>query len=186
MTSRILITAFEPFGGEAVNTSAEVLRLLPNELSGWTVQKALLPVVFGRAAEEALKTPADLIVLLGEAGGRRTVTPELRARNFRDARIPDNAGHQPRQEKILETGPETYETPVPVEALCRQMQQEGYAIEPSQDAGAYVCNDTFYLTGLQSPAPVSFIHVPAQPDQAEAYARTVARVIELAVGAIQE
>ena len=85
----------------------------------------------------------------------------------------------------LENGPETYETPVPVEALCRQMQQEGFEIEPSQDAGAYVCNDTFYLTGLRSPAPVSFIHVPAQPDQAEAYARTVARVIELAIEAIQ-
>ena len=184
MTRRILITAFEPFGGEAVNTSAEVLRLLPEQLSGWAVQKALLPVVFGRAAEEALKTPADLIVLLGEAGGRRTVTPELRARNLRDARIPDNVGYQPRQEKILENGPETYETPVPVEALCRRMQKEGYEIEPSQDAGAYVCNDTFYLTGVRSPTPVSFIHVPARPDQAEAYARTVARAVELSIEAI--
>ena len=94
-----------------------------------------------------------------------------------------NAGNQPRQKKILDDGPETYETPLPVEKISRLMQQEGYAVEPSPDAGAFVCNDTFYLAGMMSQAPVSFIHVPARPEQAEDFARTVKRVIELAVEA---
>ena len=181
MEKQILITAFEPFGGQRVNASAETLRLLPDRIAGLPVRKMLLPVVFGRAAEEALRTPADDIFLLGEAGGREKVTPELKARNLRDARIPDNAGSQPRQDPCLPGGPETYETPVPVKALCLQMQGEGFAVEPSADAGTYVCNDTFYLVGTASPAPVSFIHVPAQPERAAAFARTVTRLIELAL-----
>ena len=180
---RILITAFEPFGGAAVNASAEVLRLLPDIIAGCPVQKVLLPVVFGKAADQALQYPADIIFLLGEAGSRAMVTPELRARNLRDARIPDNAGNQPRQEKVLDDGPETYETPLPVEKISRLMRQEGYAVEPSPDAGTFVCNDTFYLAGMMSQAPVSFIHVPARPEQAEEFARTVKHVIELAVEA---
>ena len=182
---QILITAFEPFGGAAVNTSEKVLRLLPDIIAGCPVQKVLLPVVFGKAADQALQYPADIIFLLGEAGGRIMVTPELCARNLRDARIPDNAGNQPRQEKILKDGPETYGTPLPVEEISRLMRQEGYSVEPSPDAGTFVCNDTFYLAGIRSQAPVSFIHVPAGPEQAEEFARTVKRVIELAAEADQ-
>ena len=77
---RILVTGFEPFGGALLNTSAEVLRRLPDTIGGWQVTKAVLPVVFGRAAEEALRYAADLTVLLGEAGGRTLVTPELHAK----------------------------------------------------------------------------------------------------------
>ena len=102
---QILITAFEPFGGAAVNTSAEVLRLLPDIIASCPVQKVLLPVVFGKAADQALQYPADFLFLLGEAGNRTMVTPELRAHNLRDARIPDNAANRPRQEKILYDGP---------------------------------------------------------------------------------
>ena len=103
---RVLITAFEPFGGASVNTSLEVLRRLPDRIGGWQVTKVTLPVVFGRAAEEALRHPADLIVLLGEAGGRTLVTPELNAKNVRNARIPDNAGQQPDHAIILPDGPD--------------------------------------------------------------------------------
>lgn len=180
---RILITAFEPFGGAAVNTSAEVLRLLPDIIAGCPVQKALLPVVFGKAADQALQCPADIIFLLGEAGGRTMVTPELCARNLRDARIPDNAGNQPRQALCLPGGAETYETPVSIEPICQQMQLEGYRIDPSSDAGTFVCNDTFYLVGTSQQSPTVFIHVPAQPEGAKEFARTVTRLIELTIAA---
>ena len=176
----VLITGFEPFGGAAVNTSAEVLRLLPDVIGGRQVTKAVLPVVFSRAAEEALRHPADLIILLGEAGGRGLVTPELQAKNVRNARIPDNAGQQPMQELILPDGPEIYHTAVPVERITAQMQAEGYGVAVSEDAGAFVCNDTYYLVGTASRVPVVFIHVPALPDQAEAFADTVTRLIEFA------
>ena len=92
---KILITAFESFGGKTVNTSALVLGKLPDEIAGYRAEKVLLPVVFGKAAEKVLTYGADYILLLGEAGGRETVTPEIRGRNIREARIADNAGNVP-------------------------------------------------------------------------------------------
>ena len=165
---KILITAFEPFGGSTVNASAAVLEKLPEEIGGAEVQKALLPVVFGKAAEKALAYTADCIFLLGEAAGRKNVTPELRGRNLRNARIPDNEGNKPEGEKILPEGPEEYRTVFPVEVIVEQMQAEGYGIEVSEDAGTYVCNDTYYLTGMKAGVPVQFIHVPAESGAATA------------------
>lgn len=175
----ILITAFEPFGGSMINTSAEVLRLLPDSIAGHPVRKLLLPVVFGKAAETALQCPADCIFLLGEAGGRNAVTPEKKAKNLRDARIPDNAGKQPQKETILPNGPAEYCTALPLEEIVAEMRDD--PIEISEDAGAFVCNDTFYLVGTGSSVPVEFIHVPAVPDQAEKYAGILKRFIELAI-----
>ena len=177
---RVLITAFEPFGGASVNTSLEVQRRLPDRISSWQVTKVTLPVVFGRAAAEALRHPADFIVLLGEAGKRTAVTPELNAKNVRNARIPDNAGGQPMQEVILPGGLAMYHTAVPVERIVEQMQAEGFEIAVSDDAGTFVCNDTYYLVGTASRIPVVFVHVPAIPAQADAYAGTVCRFIEIA------
>ena len=170
---KILITAFEPFGGSVVNTSAAVLEMLPAEIDGAKVEKVLLPVVFGKAAEKALTYTADCIFLLGEAAGRTAVTPERRGKNERNARIPDNEGNKPEGEKILADGPEEYLTVFPVDAIVEEMKAEGYGIEVSEDAGTYVCNDTFYLTGVKSAVPVQFIHVPAEKEKAEMYAVTV-------------
>ena len=179
---KILITAFEPFGKREVNASAAVLEQLPGEISGCAAEKVLLPVVFGKAAEKALRFPADYIFLLGEAGGRDTVTPEIRGVNLRDARIPDNEGNMPKADKILPDGPEEYRTAFPAEEAVRKMKAEGYRIEVSEDAGRYVCNDTFFLTGIRSRVPVAFIHVPADAERAGEYAGTVRRFIELCVG----
>ena len=175
---KILITAFEPFGGSAVNTSAAVLEKLPEEIGGAKVEKVLLPVVFGKAAEKALTYEADCIFLLGEAGGRTAVTPERRGRNERNARIPDNEGNKPEGEKILADGPEEYLTVFPVDAITEEMKAEGYGIEVSEDAGTYVCNDTFYLAGVKSAVPVQFIHVPAEREKARMYGEVVERFIE--------
>ena len=176
---KILITAFEPFGGSTVNTSAVVLEKLPEEISGAKVEKALLPVVFGKAAEKALSYTADCVFLLGEAGGRTAVTPELRGKNVRNARIPDNEGNEPEGEKILADGPEEYRTVFPADAIVEEMKAEGYGIEVSGDAGTYVCNDTFYLAGVKSAVPVQFIHVPAEKEKANVYGKVVERFIRL-------
>ena len=178
---KILITAFEPFGGSERNASGEVLKRLPDAFLGIPVKKLTLPVCFGKAADAVLKHPAGCVFLLGEAGGRQDVTPELRAVNLRDARIPDNAGCQPRNEKIHETGPDEYRTVIPAERIVADMRSEGFGVALSEDAGTYVCNDTFYLTGNGTPVPVEFIHVPAVPDRAEAYAQTVGEYIRRAV-----
>ena len=178
----ILITAFELFGGSGTNASWEVLKKLPGVLAGHPVKKLLLPVVFGKAAETALHTRADFIFLLGEAGGRKAVTPERKARNLRDARIPDNAGTQPRGQRILPQGPEEYRTVLPLEEIVSDMRDAAIAV--SEDAGAFVCNDTFYLVGVGSACPVEFIHVPAVSEHAEEYAETVRRFIEIAVNKV--
>ena len=175
---RILITAFEPFGGEEYNTSAEVLKLLPDRIGKHCVEKLILPVVFGEAGRMVLEHPADVIFLLGEAGGRKTVTPEKGAENIRNARLPDNRGSRPIREPVLAGGPERYETTIPVCDIVKRMQAEGYRIEASSDAGTFVCNDTFYLVGTGSVVPVDFIHVP---HGTERYDQTVLRYIELAV-----
>ena len=183
---KILITAFEPFGGKTDNTSALVLEKLPEVIAGYQTEKVLLPVVYGRAAEKALEHEADYIFLLGEAGGRSVVTPEFRARNLREARIADNAGNMPSGEKILPEGPEESLCRFPAKEIVNQMQEEGYGISVSEDAGSFVCNDTFYLVNERSMVPVSFIHVPAEPEKAEEYAGTVGRFIGRCVLCMQE
>ena len=178
---QILITAFEPFGGEIVNTSAAVLDLLPDTIAGYSARKAILPVAFGKAAEKAMRFPVDYIFLLGEAGNRDRITPELQARNLRNARIPDNEGYQPLNQPILPGAQALWHTPVPVRFIVRRMQEEGYPIAASEDAGAYVCNDTFYLVGLNSGAVVDFIHVPRTGENVSKLADVICRFIELAM-----
>ena len=181
----ILITAFEPFGGRERNASSEVLRFLPDEIGGNRVRKMLLPVAFGKAAGLVLRESADAVFLLGEAGGRSTVTPELRAVNIRDARIPDNADCRPVREKILEDGPKAYHTRIPVKRIAVQMQESGYPIGVSADAGTFVCNDVFYSVGTALDIPVSFIHCPADADRAAAYADVIREFIRRALKAEQ-
>ena len=176
--NKILITAFEPFGGKTANASSAVLEQLPEKIAGYAAEKMLLPVVFGQAAEKALSVPADAVFLLGEAAGRSTVTPEFRGKNLREARIPDNAGYMPAGEKILSGGPEEVFCRFPVQEIVERMQAEGYVIAVSEDAGSFVCNDTFYLVSFQSTAPVSFIHVPAEPERATEFADVMKRYIE--------
>ena len=178
---KILVTAFEPFGGKTDNTSALVLEKLPEIIAGYRTEKVLLPVVFGKAAEKALEYGADYIFLLGEAGGRNTVTPELRGKNLREARIPDNAGNMPSGEKILPEGPDESLCRFPVREIVDRMREEGYGISISEDAGSFVCNDTFYLVNIRSAVPVCFIHVPAEPEKAGVFAETVGRFIDCCV-----
>ena len=182
---KVLITAFEPFGGKETNMSEAVLRMLPEEIGGCTVRKLLLPVVFGRAAEQVLREPADAVFMLGEAGGRDTVTPEIRAVNCREARIPDNEGNRPTGGKILPGGPETWYTGIPVRRITARMREEGYRIGVSEDAGTYVCNDTFYSAGVRRQGPTAFIHCPAEADDVSAVAETVLRFIGIALSGEQ-
>ena len=176
----ILITAFEPFGGKERNASAEALRLLPEKIGGHEVRKMMLPVVFGEAAEHVLQQQAaDAVFMLGEAGNRGTVTPEIQAVNLRDARIPDNAGNQPKGEKILQDGPETFRSRIPVRRIVRRLQEEGIAAAASEDAGTFVCNDTFYSVGVRCLALTEFIHCPGDADRAAEFAETIRRFVEI-------
>jgi pyroglutamyl-peptidase len=172
----ILLTGFEPFGGEKRNPSAEIARLLHGRvIGGHRVVGALLPCVFGAAITELKKriraAKPVLVVCVGQAGGRADITPERVALNVDDARIADNAGRQPVDKPIARKGPAAYWSTLPIKAIMAALQRRGIPASVSQTAGTFVCNHVFYglMHELRGQRKVrgGFIHVPFLPEQAK-------------------
>ena len=169
---KLLITGFDPFGGAAVNPSWLAVERLPEQVGDYTLCKMGIPTVFGAAAEAVLGKAEefcpDVILCVGQAGGRDAVTPERIAVNIRDARICDNAGNQPRGEFVAPEGPAAYFATVPVEAMAQAIRDAGIRATVSNSAGAFVCNDVLYSLlhhYAGTPVRVGFIHVPYLPEQ---------------------
>lgn len=173
----LLLTGFDPFGGDAVNPSWLVARALHGQrIAGRTVVAAQLPTVFGAAQEQlqallALHRPA-LVLCLGQAGGRAALSLERVGINVNDARIADNLGAQPIDTPVVPGGPAAYFATLPVKAMARAVQRAGLPSEVSQTAGTFVCNHVLY--GLmhmldQGASAVGarggFMHVPWLPEQ---------------------
>ena len=166
----ILVTAFTPFGGDALNASQEILNALPATLGGVRLEKRLLPVTFFAASVFAVETAAalrpDAIVCLGQAGGRDAVTPERVAVNHMDAKIPDNDGFQPVDEPIFPDGPAAYFSTLPVKAMVEALQRLAVPARLSDTAGTYVCNCLMYaMLHRMREIPCGFIHVPYLTEQ---------------------
>jgi pyroglutamyl-peptidase len=173
----ILLSAFEPFGGDRVNPSLLIARHLDGEtIAGARVVAVELPCVFHRALsalDEALaRTRPVLAVALGLAAGREGLSIERVAINVDDARIPDNAGAQPVDEPIVPGGPAAWFSTLPIKAMAAELDAAGVPASVSQTAGTFVCNHVFYGlqqrlagTGVRS----GFIHVPLLPEQAARY-----------------
>lgn len=171
----ILVTGFEPFGGERRNPSQEIaLALHGSTVAGRKVVGTVLPCVFG-ASIAALKHhlgehQPELVVCLGQASGRAEITPERAAINVDDARIPDNAGAQPVDRPVVAGGPTAYWSTLPIKAIVAALRAQGLPASVSQTAGTFVCNHVFYglMHELQQQAGVrgGFIHVPLLPEQA--------------------
>ena len=169
---KLLITGFEPFGGEQINPSWQAVLLLPDEIGDYTITKLCIPVVFGESAETVLKTAKelspDIILCIGQAGGRNAVTPELVGINLRYASIPDNNGNQPKDEPVIESGNTAYFSTLPVRNIVAAINSVGIPSQVSYSAGAYVCNDLLYtlLSHFDGTATrVGFIHVPYCKEQ---------------------
>ena len=194
---KVLITGLEPFGGERVNPSWEVVKQLNDmELAGARIIARQLPCVFG-AALEALNTAIEevqpvMVLAIGQAGGRTDITLERVAINVDDARIPDNQGKQPIDEPIVESGPAAYFSTLPIKAMVGSMREAGIPASVSQTAGTYVCNHVMYglLHRLSDQQAIKggFIHIPYLPEQAAAHpgapsmaATTVLFALELAI-----
>ena len=174
----VLVTGFEPFGGEARNPSIDVARALEGEsIDGATVVAAELPCEFG-AAFDALDAALrrhrpQLVIALGQAAGRCEVSVERVAINLRDARIADNAGLQPVDVPVLPGGPAAHFSTLPVKAIVAAVRAAGVPAGLSMSAGTYVCNDVFYamqhrlstMPGVRG----GFIHLPLLPQQAAAH-----------------
>lgn len=166
----VLVTAFEPFGGDALNPTQMVLEKLPDEIGGRRLEKLLLPVEFGRSREMACEAYDRLrpaaVVMLGLAGTREAVTPETTGRNLMKARIPDNAGYQPQDVPIAEGGPDELHSTFPVGKIIAAVGSAGVPCRISHSAGLYVCNSLLYsmLYHNGGAVPTGFIHVPAIPE----------------------
>ena len=169
---KLLITGFEPFGGESINPSWEAVLRLPSEIGGYSLTKLCIPVVFGEAAERVIRAAdelcPDVILCTGQAGGRSAITPELVAINLRHASIPDNSGYQPKDEPIAATGAAAYFSTLPVRRIAEAINASGVQSQVSYSAGAYVCNDVLYTLlshFKQSSIRVGFIHIPYSTEQ---------------------
>ena len=177
---KILITGFEPFGGETENPSWEAARLLHGMRVGeCDLVSVQLPCVFSKsleALENALKLhQPQMVIALGQADGRSDVSIERVAINVCDARIPDNEGAQPVDVAVVHGGPAAYFSTLPIKKMVTTLKSNGYPASVSQTAGTFVCNQVFY--GLQhalkdQKVASGFIHVPLLPSQAAKRAGT--------------
>ena len=196
----ILITGFDPFGGESVNPSFEAVRALPDIIDGVSMKKLQLPTVFDEAADLVIREVERLhptaVISVGQAGGRRAVTVERVAINLQDARIADNAGNAPQDRAIVPGGPAAYFATLPIRAMVSAITAAGLPAAISNSAGTFVCNDVMYrvLHHLATHAPATpggFIHVPFIPEQvvgkpADTYAMPltdITRALSLAISA---
>ena len=171
---KLLITGFDPFGGENINPSWESVKELPDRIGDWQITKMEIPTVFGTAADKVIAIAEDIhpdaILCIGQAGGRAAVTPEVVAINLQEARITDNIGNQPVNIPVAEGGPAAYFATVPIREMVQTIQSHGIPAALSYSAGAFVCNDVLYRllhhfdgTGTRA----GFIHVPYLPQQAK-------------------
>lgn len=172
MKRKLLITGFDAFGKGQINPSWEAVKLLPDEIGDFVLCKMEIPTVFGLAAEKVLEKAAefcpDVILCVGQAGGRDAVTPERIAVNIRDAKITDNLGNQPVGEFVVPDGPAAYFATVPVMEMAQAIRDVWVPGAVSNSAGAFVCNDTLYLLlhhYAGKAVKVGFIHVPWMPEQ---------------------
>jgi pyroglutamyl-peptidase len=175
----VLVTGFEPFGGEAVNPSWMAAHALHGrEVAAHRVIGAQLPTAFDRSLEALrellLRHRPRLVICTGQAGGRTALSLERVAINVNDARIRDNAGAQPIDTPVVPNGPAAYFSTLPIKALLLALTEEGIRAEVSQTAGTFVCNHVFYglmhelaarpeLRGTRG----GFIHVPWLPGQGQ-------------------
>ncbi len=171
---QLFITGFDPFGGASVNPAWEAVKALPDTVGDYALTKREIPTVFGDAAQTvldetaAMPIPPDVILCIGQAGGRAAVTPEFVGINYRHAGIDDNAGNRPQESPVVPDAPAAYFATVPVQRMTEAINNADIRAQTSYSAGTFVCNDVLYtllhrFSGTET--RVGFIHVPFLPEQ---------------------
>ncbi|AEC52126.1 pyrrolidone-carboxylate peptidase [Pyrococcus sp. NA2] len=192
---KVLITGFEPFGGDDKNPTSEIAETLNGKKIGDAeVVSFVLPVSFKRAREKLIKildeVKPDIAISLGLAPGRTHISVERVAINIIDARIPDNDGEQPKDEPIVEGGPVAYFATIPTREIVEEMKRNGIPAVLSYTAGTYLCNFVMYLTLHTSatkgyPKKAGFIHVPYTPDQVLEKRNTPSMSLDLEIKGVE-
>jgi pyroglutamyl-peptidase len=199
-TLKVLVTGFDPFGGETVNPAFEAVKRLPASVAGAGVEVLEIPTVFRKSIDAIMRHVeeggADRVLMVGQAGGRFEMTVERIGINVDDARIPDNEGNQPVDEPIDPDGPAAYFATIPVKAVVERIRKIGVPAKVSNTAGTFVCNHVLYgvlneIAKREMPVKAGFIHVPYLPEQVVAKdslpsmsAETIASALEAAVEAL--
>lgn len=172
---KILVTGFDPFGGEVINPAIETVKRLPDTIVGAKIIKLEIPTVCHqslRVIDEAIAGyDPDVVLSVGQAGGRPDITVERVGINVDDCRIPDNAGNQIVDEPIYADGPAAYFVTVPIKAMVQRIRERNIPASVSNTAGTFVCNHVTYgvchLLAVKYPGKRSgFIHIPFLPQQA--------------------
>jgi pyroglutamyl-peptidase len=172
---KALVTGFEPFGGEVVNPAQRTVERLAPRLGDCEIATCILPVAFERAPpllEAAIiATAPEIVLCLGEAGGRAELSLERVAINLADARIPDNDGHQPIDRSVMADGPAAYFATLPIKEAAAALRDAGLPAAVSLSAGTFVCNHIFYrllhFAATRRPRLLcGFLHLPYLPEQA--------------------
>ena len=170
---KIIVTGFDPFGGEKINPSIECMKALP-EVEGVELIRLELPTVFKESAkslnEVINEVKPDAVLSVGQAGGRPGITMERIAINVDDARIPDNITQQPIDETIQTEGAAAYFSTLPIKRIVKAIREAGISAEVSNSAGTFVCNHIMYqalfaATKADKPFKAGFMHIPFIPEQ---------------------
>ena len=171
---KLLLTAFDPFGGDAVNPALEAVKLVADKIGRFDIVKLEVPTVFRKSIERVAQAieeeKPDAVLCIGQAGGRFEITPERVAINIDDARIKDNEGNQPIDTKIFEDGENAYFNTLPIKAMVEAIREANLPAAVSNTAGTFVCNHLMYgvLYTLAKNYPNikgGFTHVPFIPEQ---------------------
>ncbi|MEO7324818.1 MAG: pyroglutamyl-peptidase I [Dokdonella sp.] len=191
----ILLTGFEPFGGENVNPSQEIVRALDGDvIDEHRVVGAILPVAFAATypALDSLLTQHRpvLVVALGQAGGRSEISLERVAINLIDARIADNDGAQPIDQAVIDGAPRAYFSTLPIKAIAASLRQLGIPAATSLSAGSFVCNQVFFalahLIATRHPdTRGGFVHVPWLPEQAVRHAGQSSMALDTMIAGVR-
>ncbi|GER67749.1 pyrrolidone-carboxylate peptidase [Weizmannia acidilactici] len=175
MGKKVLLTGFEPFGGDKLNPALEAIKQLDGRnIEGIRIVTQQVPTVFYesiRTVTEAIdRHQPDVVICVGQAGGRAQITPERVAINIDDARIPDNKQQQPVDVPIEADGPAAYWSTLPIKMIVSRLREAGIPSAVSNSAGTFVCNHLFYgvlhyLEKNKKKVRAGFIHIPYIPEQ---------------------
>jgi pyroglutamyl-peptidase len=167
--TKVLLTGFEPFGTATSNPSGEIVK----QISGDNIVTAILPVTYTQSAQQLLdlitQHNPDVVICLGQAEGRTSITPEKVAINLDDARLPDNEGVVRNDVKIIDGGPDAYFSTLPLSAMVDAIKAQGIPAAVSLSAGAFLCNHVFYVAQNKfagTKVRSGFVHVPLMDSQA--------------------
>lgn len=197
---KILVTGFDPFGGEKINPAIESVKRLPDKILDAEIIKLEIPTVIGKSVdkirEKIKEVEPDGVLSIGQAGGRPDITVERVGINCDDCRIKDNEGNQPIDEKVVEDGPAAYFATIPIKAMVEHIKEGKIPASVSNTAGTFICNHVLYgvchIKATEYPnMRTGFIHIPFLPEQVtdkknmpSMALETIVKGLELAIEAI--